>query len=185
MILGTSNTDLLNALQTALGPAPSYQINSAMLTIGSTGDNYAPTNGVTAHLLLVTYNTSQTTWFERATGTNWSTPGLASGVDYASANLSTPTPNGVSKTDFTGLGLTVQNWLNVPSSNAGIFFLATSDGTSVANYTAYTNVVWTLDAVAVPEPSAFSLLFCAGLGLSAVRSRYTTKTRQASPNCAR
>ena len=166
-----SNPSLLAALQTALGPdqGRGYKINSATLTVGSRADDYAPSAGtVTGHLVLQSYNPAQVTWNSRSTGTPWTTPGMLAGTDYASANATTatPTPGHIStERDFSGLAPVLQGWLNNTIPDFGLVFVNDDypHAASTSDFTAYQNVVWTLDASIVPEPSTVMLIGLGGL----------------------
>ena len=160
-VVATSNASLLAALQSALGPAPGYVINSARLTVGSDADDYSPGGMVNGYVLLESYVPNQVTYNSRATGTPWSAPGALAGTDYdaTAATTATPTPGHLTtETDFDGLGPVVQNWLDNPSQNLGLIFLNTTFGDTAADFTDWHNVVWTIDATALPEPASMTLL---------------------------
>jgi hypothetical protein len=173
-VVGTSNASLIAALQGALGPSGSYQILSAKLTVGSDADDYAPGVTVTGHVLQVSYFPNQVTWNSRSTGTLWAAPGAQSGTDYASVAATTATPTAghtSTERDFAGLESVVQNWIDSATPNNGLIFLTPSVETLNNDFTAYTNVVWTIDAI-VPEPTSMALFALGTLGLLRVRRRH-------------
>ena len=163
-----TNATFLAALENVLGAlsgGEKYQINSATLTVGSVADNYATTGNAGAYRVLVPWDSSDVTWNEADADANvaWSAPGLAAGVDYFATSVDTGAV-GTYTTVWSGLGSTVQDWLDGTDTNYGLFF-PDPGGSGGVDYTAVENVSWTLDASIVPAPSALVLLGTGGLVL--------------------
>ncbi|MCE9556308.1 MAG: PEP-CTERM sorting domain-containing protein [Planctomycetes bacterium] len=160
-----TNANLLAALQTALGPAPGYTINSAVFRAGTAADDYAVLGG--GVYTTATYNPATL---------NWNNQPNAGGVP-AGTLLGTGTLFTSNTTEWNVLA-----GVNTVS-DIRFFFPTSLLGSTGANF--YTNsppitnmgLTLVLDAeaqeAAVPEPSTFVLaaLGLAGLGLVAWRGR--------------
>jgi hypothetical protein len=137
-----------------LSAGQSYQINSAVLTVGTSVNPYISDGSKESHLVLVTYDPTTVTW-NSFTGSSATTTAGVAGTDYAAANLATGTLNpGVSVSwDFTAAA---QGFLNNPAANKGIYFNGFGSITSpLANEgTDLGDVSWTVDAIKVSAVSA-------------------------------
>ena len=175
-LLSLTNASLLTALQTELGFAANYTINSATLTVGAITDNYAPTGGMNVYTALTAWNPNDVTYnnADVAGLVSWSAPGLAAGVDYSAiaADTGVIAANGY-QTVWTGLGSTLQSWLDGSTTNNGLFFADTGFTLGENEETLATNVYWTIDAQisAVPVPAAAWLFGSGLLGLVGVARR--------------
>ena len=172
-LLQLSTASLLAALEAQLGVAASYTINSATLTVGAIGDNYAAAGDKNVYTVLTAWDANTVTWNTAGAGT-WNTPGLTSGIDYSAIAVDTGAilGNGY-QTEWTGLGSTLQSWLDGATVNNGLFFAYSGSLLDLPEFTATSNVVWTIDAQvsAVPVPAAAWLFGSGLLGLVGVARR--------------
>jgi hypothetical protein len=143
---GGSLQSVLESALGPLGPLDFYQINSAVLTIGSASDDYAATAG--AHEVLVVYDPLTVTF------NSFNNGGMA-GVDYEASPETVGVVNG-SVTDF-DLTAFVQ-----AAADAGTdlsLFFPTTGLQDNANFTAAGNLMFTINAEIgqVPEPASIAL----------------------------
>ena len=114
-LVATSTASFVAALSSVLGPLGAdqqYQINSAMLKVGASIDDYATVGLAEAYEVIVSYDTNTVTWSSFGNGG-------AAGVQYAL----TPAATGIVSAPSTSWNLTsvVQGWVNGAANN-GLFF---------------------------------------------------------------
>ena len=172
-LLQLSTASLLAALEAQLGVAANYTINSATLTVGAITDNYAAAGDKNVYTVLTAWDANTVTWNTAGAG-SWNAPGLTSGIDYSAiaADTGAVLGNGY-QTQWTGLGSTLQSWLDGATVNNGLFFAYSGSVLDFEEYTAASNVTWTIDATvsAVPVPAAAWLFGSGLLGLVGVARR--------------
>jgi len=132
----------------ALGTGEQYQINSAILSVGNSGDEYAPGGGAKgAYVVLTPYDNTTVTWNSFGGG------GVA-GTNYNATSSATGIINGANDTTTWVLTTVVRNFLNGTIQNEGLFFADPSGSSGVMDSTDKTTVVWNLDAQRIGAPIA-------------------------------
>ncbi len=173
-LLFTSGNTFHNALINALGAG--YVINEVTLTVGSsTFDEggfgpYASQGAKGAYKVLTAYNTDTVSWnsFNNGgvAGTNYETTATATGVISGDTTVWTFSPT------------LINDWINSPTSNLGLFFPDYGTWEDNKDTTRKENVVWTVNATAaVPEPCTLALVGI-GAGVCGLFKRRRRKIAQ-------
>ena len=177
----TTLTGILESQLGALGAHEKYQINSATFTAGVAGTDqtrYLGGNDGTVHALTTAFNVDTATFNNSDTGVSWASGSLSS-ADYGVAI--TTGVQGADDTVYSGLGSTLQGWVD-GGSNLGLVF---ETSTVVLGPTAWTDDVsikLTIDAeiiddnappvVITPPPGTELLVDLGQWGLSVTKFDY-------------
>jgi len=161
-LLETTTATFIAALEASELRRGPYEITSATFTVGDPGDDYVTNGDAGAHVVKVTWDSSDPTWNDADADLNvtWDAPGLTAGVDYETIEADTGIPHADSEkrnTLWSGLASTVQAWLDGTVDNNGLVFPDSDDASTLASYTLDLDTVfWTIKARERPIPSVNS-----------------------------
>lgn len=147
--------------------------------------------GQTASLyrVLTGWSESEATWNESSSGTSWSTPGLASGVDYAAAVSGSKVITEVYSNAFVSFDMTadVQDFYTGTSINNGWIMLNSNEGnqtemlrwrsSEMTEATQRPYMVIEYAPVAIPEPSTGFMLVSGLLAMGLLMKRISYSIR--------
>ena len=145
----TLDTATLNSILTtqlgALGAGESYQINSASFSAGSAAQDYQ-VGVITVHAMTTAFNVDQASYdhADKSTSTTWASGSLSS-ADYNASVITTGSNDTAVSAVFSGLGSTLQDWVD-GGDNLGLAFVASSSAGGAAAWTTVSTVGLTIDA---------------------------------------